>query len=137
MPQDLAIVLLSGGMDSCVTAALAARQHELALLHVSYGQRTAERERRRPVYRRPAMMLRQFRSSRERGGPSVDLGLKGKGAIVTGGSRGIGTRVALTLAKEGCDVAINFRKSDKEAKAVVEKIEAMGRKLSAALDPRG
>ncbi len=46
MPQDLAIVLLSGGMDSCVTAALAARQHELALLHVSYGQRTAERERR-------------------------------------------------------------------------------------------
>ena len=58
----------------------------------------------------------------------MDLGLEGKGAIVTGGSRGIGTRVALTLAKEGCDVAINFRKSDKEAKAVVEKIEAMGRK---------
>jgi len=58
----------------------------------------------------------------------MDLGLEGKGAIVTGGSRGIGTCVALTLAAEGCNVAINFRKSDAEAKAVVEKIEAMGRK---------
>jgi 7-cyano-7-deazaguanine synthase len=41
-----AVVLLSGGMDSCVCAALAARQHEAAALHVSYGQRTEERERR-------------------------------------------------------------------------------------------
>ena len=41
-----AIVLLSGGMDSCVCAALAARDHETAALHVSYGQRTEARERR-------------------------------------------------------------------------------------------
>src|SRR5947199_10436982 len=42
-----AVVLLSGGMDSCVCAALAARDHErAAALHVSYGQRTEERERR-------------------------------------------------------------------------------------------
>jgi 7-cyano-7-deazaguanine synthase len=41
-----AVVLLSGGMDSCVCAALAARQHDAAALHVSYGQRTEERERR-------------------------------------------------------------------------------------------
>jgi 7-cyano-7-deazaguanine synthase len=41
-----AIVLLSGGMDSCVCAALAARDHEAAALHISYGQRTEERERR-------------------------------------------------------------------------------------------
>jgi 7-cyano-7-deazaguanine synthase len=41
-----AVVLLSGGMDSCVCAVLAARDHEAAAVHVSYGQRTVERERR-------------------------------------------------------------------------------------------
>ena len=41
-----AIVLLSGGMDSCVCAALAARDYEAAAVHVSYGQRTELRERR-------------------------------------------------------------------------------------------
>jgi len=41
-----AVVLLSGGMDSCVCAALAARDHDAAAAHVSYGQRTEERERR-------------------------------------------------------------------------------------------
>jgi 7-cyano-7-deazaguanine synthase len=40
-----AIVLLSGGMDSCVCAALAARDHHAAAIHISYGQRTEERER--------------------------------------------------------------------------------------------
>src|SRR5436305_14942357 len=39
------VVLLSGGMDSCVCAALAARDSEAAALHVSYGQRTEARER--------------------------------------------------------------------------------------------
>src|SRR6201987_6058257 len=41
-----AVVLLSGGMDSCVCAALAARDFDTAALHVSYGQRTEERERK-------------------------------------------------------------------------------------------
>jgi 7-cyano-7-deazaguanine synthase len=41
-----AVVLLSGGMDSCVTAAIARTTHELALLHASYGQLTERRERR-------------------------------------------------------------------------------------------
>jgi 7-cyano-7-deazaguanine synthase len=41
-----AVVLLSGGMDSCVTAAIAQQTHRLALLHASYGQRTEQRERR-------------------------------------------------------------------------------------------
>lgn len=45
-PKSRAVVLLSGGMDSCVCAALAARDFEAAALHVSYGQRTEERERR-------------------------------------------------------------------------------------------
>jgi 7-cyano-7-deazaguanine synthase len=40
-----AVVLLSGGMDSCVTAAIARQTHELALVHASYGQRTERRER--------------------------------------------------------------------------------------------
>src|SRR6202166_3885388 len=44
--QSRAVVLLSGGMDSCVCAALAAREHRPAAVHVSYGQRTEERERR-------------------------------------------------------------------------------------------
>jgi 7-cyano-7-deazaguanine synthase len=43
--QSRAVVLLSGGMDSCVCAALAARDHEAAAVHISYGQRTEERER--------------------------------------------------------------------------------------------
>jgi 7-cyano-7-deazaguanine synthase len=43
--KSRAVVLLSGGMDSCVCAALAARDHEAAAVHVSYGQRTEARER--------------------------------------------------------------------------------------------
>jgi 7-cyano-7-deazaguanine synthase len=46
MNRELAIVLVSGGMDSCVTAALAHEKHRLALLHVNYGQRTEARELR-------------------------------------------------------------------------------------------
>jgi 7-cyano-7-deazaguanine synthase len=41
-----AVILLSGGMDSCVCAALAVRDHDAAAVHVSYGQRTEERERK-------------------------------------------------------------------------------------------
>ncbi len=58
----------------------------------------------------------------------MDLGLEGKSAVVTGGSMGIGTEIALTLAQEGCNVAINYRRHDTEAKEVVTKIEEMGRR---------
>ena len=44
--RPLAVVLVSGGMDSCVAAAIARQTHDLAFLHLSYGQRTEERERR-------------------------------------------------------------------------------------------
>src|SRR5215468_557605 len=44
-PRSRAVVLLSGGMDSCVCAALAAKDHDAAALHISYGQRTESRER--------------------------------------------------------------------------------------------
>jgi len=43
-PRPLAVVCLSGGMDSAVTAALARQTHDLALLHANYGQRTELRE---------------------------------------------------------------------------------------------
>src|SRR2546426_4916142 len=39
-----AVVLISGGMDSCVTAAIASRSYNIAALHVSYGQPTERRE---------------------------------------------------------------------------------------------
>jgi 7-cyano-7-deazaguanine synthase len=38
------VVLMSGGMDSCVTAAIARQYYEIAVLHASYGQRTEQRE---------------------------------------------------------------------------------------------
>ncbi|HZQ67957.1 MAG TPA: 7-cyano-7-deazaguanine synthase QueC [Terriglobales bacterium] len=44
--QQRAVVLLSGGMDSCVCATIAAREYQAAAVHVSYGQRTEERERK-------------------------------------------------------------------------------------------
>jgi 7-cyano-7-deazaguanine synthase len=43
--KSRAVVLLSGGMDSCVCAALAVRDYDAAAVHVSYGQRTEPRER--------------------------------------------------------------------------------------------
>lgn len=42
--RDLAVVLVSGGMDSCVTAAIASLDHALCFLHVNYGQKTQSKE---------------------------------------------------------------------------------------------
>lgn len=44
MNKKLAVVLASGGMDSCVTTAIANQEYELAMLHLNYGQRTEKRE---------------------------------------------------------------------------------------------
>ncbi|MAT57216.1 MAG: 7-cyano-7-deazaguanine synthase QueC [Melioribacteraceae bacterium] len=44
MDKKLAIVAVSGGMDSCVTAAIAAEKYNIALAHINYGQRTEKRE---------------------------------------------------------------------------------------------
>ena len=54
--------------------------------------------------------------------------LKGKKAIVTGASRGIGRSIALAFAKEGADVLVNYHSSDLAAKEVVGEIEKQGRK---------
>lgn len=53
--------------------------------------------------------------------------LKGRVAVVTGGSRGIGRAIALALAEEGADVAINYRRNEALAKEVAQSIEKVGR----------
>lgn len=54
--------------------------------------------------------------------------LEGKVALVTGASRGIGRAIAVTLAKAGADVALNFAGNVAAAEEVAAEITAMGRK---------
>ena len=56
----------------------------------------------------------------------MDLGLKDKIALVTGATSGVGSEVALSLAKEGASVAVNYRGSPEEADALVTEIAAKG-----------
>lgn len=52
--------------------------------------------------------------------------LKGKKALVTGASRGIGRGIALALAQQGADVVVNYRSNKEEAEGVVAQIKKMG-----------
>ena len=56
----------------------------------------------------------------------MDLGLKGKVALVTGAARDVGAEIATTLAAEGAAVAVNYLSSAADADAVVAKIKAQG-----------
>lgn len=58
------------------------------------------------------------------------IDLKGRVALVTGGSRGIGRACALKLAEAGADVAVNYVTSQSAANEVAEKIRAMGRRAA-------
>ncbi len=64
----------------------------------------------------------------------MDLGLRGKAALVTGASRGIGEGIALALAAEGCDVALLARGEEALAAAARRVEERGGRALPLALD---
>ena len=57
--------------------------------------------------------------------------LEDKVALVTGGALGIGRAIALELAKNGCNVAVNYRSSDKAANELVDEIKSLGRKAIA------
>jgi 3-oxoacyl-[acyl-carrier protein] reductase len=54
------------------------------------------------------------------------MDLRGKVALVTGGSRGIGRQVALALAGRGADIALNFLRSESEADQAALAIEGLG-----------
>ena len=81
-------MLVSGGMDSCVCAALAARDYEPAALHVSYGQRTEARERR------------AFDAICERLGIGERMVVRDEALAKIGGSALTDTRIAVPDAAE-------------------------------------
>jgi 7-cyano-7-deazaguanine synthase len=95
--RSRAIVLLSGGMDSSVCAALAARDHETAGLHVSYGQRTEARE------------LRSFTAICERLGIKNRLVVRNEALKAIGGSALTDENIAVPESRlVGRDIPVTY-----------------------------
>jgi 3-oxoacyl-[acyl-carrier protein] reductase len=61
----------------------------------------------------------------------MEISLKGRVALVTGASRGIGKAIALSLAEAGADIAVNYRRDEAAAADTVAQIEKLGRKARA------
>ena len=57
--------------------------------------------------------------------------LEGKSALVTGSSRGIGREIALTLARDGADVAISYLQNATAAQETADAIKDLGRRALA------
>ena len=86
---------------------------------------------------RPGISFVSHRRRPDARSAGMDLGLKGKRAIVTGGSRGIGKAIARQLAEEGADVVITARTKDQVTKTAAELSAATGRRvLPAVVDTR-
>jgi NAD(P)-dependent dehydrogenase (short-subunit alcohol dehydrogenase family) len=61
----------------------------------------------------------------------MHMSLKGKVALVTGASKGVGKGIALELAKADCDVAVNYHRDEAGGRATVEEITRLGRRALA------
>jgi 3-oxoacyl-[acyl-carrier protein] reductase len=61
----------------------------------------------------------------------MSVGLEGRVALVTGGGRGIGKAIALGLAEDGADVAVNYRRDADAAGETVAELEKLGRRAAA------
>jgi 7-cyano-7-deazaguanine synthase len=96
-PNIRAIILLSGGMDSCVCASLAVKKGPTAALHVSYGQRTERRE------------LQSFHGVCDRLGIEHRLVVRNEAFRVIGGSALTDANIAIPQAHEiGKEIPVTY-----------------------------
>src|SRR3954466_5122915 len=56
------------------------------------------------------------------------IGMTDRVALVTGSSRGIGRSIAVALAREGADIAVNYKGSREGAEATADEVRALGRR---------